>query len=109
MTNFSNVTGWNQLMTGHPVQATFLALNEPLWGMLVFIIYFILSLVIWSRTQSIEFCLMISMVFFGVMGANYLAGGTQYFNSLTYGLTLLIIAFEMGATIFKFIAKESNK
>lgn len=97
-----NVSGWTQLMDGNVVSAVFTALNDPLGGWLIFILYVIISLVLWARTQSIEICAIISCIFVGVFLT------TDWFNSITMGLTIIITVFELAATIYKMIAKEKN-
>ena len=97
-----NVTGWNELITGNITGAAFTALNQPTGGSLILILYIIISLVLWVRTQSIELCTMISFIFLGAFLT------LPWFNKQTIGVAILITAVELGATIFKMIAKEKN-
>lgn len=97
-----NVTGWNELMTGDVAGAAFTALNMPTGGMLIFILYIVITLVLWIRTQSIELCTIISFIFLGVFLT------APWFNDTTIGLAIIVTVFELGATLFKFIAKEKN-
>lgn len=97
-----NVTGWNELITGNVTGAAFIALNEPTGGALILILYILISLVLWVRTQSIELCTMISFIFLGAFLT------LPWFNKTTIGIAILITAVELGATIFKMIAKEKN-
>lgn len=97
-----NVTGWSELMDGHVVSAAFQALNIPLGGMLILILYILLSLVLWIRTQSVELCTIMSFIFLGIFLVS------PWFNKQSIGIAILITVFELGATIFKFIAKEKN-
>ena len=97
-----NVTGWNELMNGNIVSAAFQALNQPTGGSLILILYVIISLVLWVRTQSVELCTMMSFIFLGVFLT------VPWFNKTTIGIAIIITVFELGATIFKFIVKEKN-
>lgn len=98
-----DVPGWLNLTNGNVVTAVFNAYNEPLGGYLIFILYIIISLVLWARTQSIELCTIITFIFLGTFLVE------PWFNSITLGLAIIIAAFELGATIFKFFAKEGNR
>lgn len=97
-----NVTGWSELMQGDIAAAAFQALNVPLGGTLIFILYLLISLVLWVKTQSIELCTIISFIFLGVFLT------TPWFNDQTIGLAIIITAFQLGATFFKLVAKEKN-
>ena len=91
-----NVTGWANLIDAQFVTAVFTAYNEPFGGYLIFLLYVVISLILWTRTQSIELCTMMSFIFLGTFLV------MPWFNSITLGLAILITAFELGATIFKF-------
>ena len=97
-----NVPGWVNLTNGNVVTAVFTAYNEPFGGYLIFILYLIISLVLWARTQSIELCTIMSFIFLG----SFLV--EPWFNNITLGLAIIITAFELGATIFKMFTKEKN-
>jgi len=92
----ADVAGWTNLTNGNVVSAVFTAYNEPFGGYLIFLLYVVITLVLWLRTQSIELCTIISFIFLG----SFLV--TPWFNTTTLGLAILITAFELGATIFKF-------
>jgi hypothetical protein len=94
----ADVTGWANLTSGHVVNAVFTAYNTPMGGYLIFLLYITISLILWVRTQSIELCTMMSFLFLGTFLI------TPWFNNTTLGLAILITAFELGATIFKFFA-----
>lgn len=96
----ADVTGWANLTSGNVVTAVFNAYNEPFGGYLIFLLYVVISLILWVRTQSIELCTMMSFIFLG----SFLV--TPWFNNITLGLAILITAFELGATIFKFFASN---
>ena len=97
-----NVTGWNELMNGQIVTAAFTALNVPWGGYLIFILYVVISLVLWSRTQSVELVTMMSLLFLG----SFLV--TDWFNPATIGLSIIIFAFLASATLYKFFVKEGG-
>ena len=97
-----NVTGWNELMTGNVTQAAFIALDAPLGGLLIPFIYTILMLILWMRTQSVELCAVMSLIFFAIFMAS------PWFNTATRTATGLITVFFIASTIFKLIAKEKN-
>ena len=94
----ADVTGWLNLTNGNIVEAVFTAYNEPFGGYLIFLFYIVISLILWVRTKSIELCTIISFIFLG----SFLV--MPWFNNTTMGLAILITAFELGATIFKFFA-----
>lgn len=97
-----NVTGWNELMNGEVVTASFMALNQPWGGYLIFILYVLISIVLWSRTQSVELVTMMSLLFLG----SFLV--VPWFNNVTIGLSIIIFAFLMSATLYKFFVKEGG-
>jgi hypothetical protein len=97
-----NVTGWSELINGNVTGAAFQALNVPLGGSLILILYIVLSIVLWVRTQSIELCTIMSFIFLGVFLT------VPWFTKETIGIAIIITVFELGATIYKFIAKEKN-
>lgn len=97
-----NVTGWNALMTGNITGAAFTALNEPTGGWLILMLFIIITLVLWIRTQSVELCTIISFIFLGVFLTQ------PWFTRETIGIAVLITAFLLGATIFKLVSKEKN-
>lgn len=97
-----NVTGWNELMNGQIVTASYTALNVPFGGYLIFLLYIVVSMVLWIRTQSIELCTIMSLLFMG----SFLV--TPWFNTTTITLTIIIFVFEISATAYKFFTKEKN-
>jgi hypothetical protein len=97
-----NVTGWEELMSGQMVTAAFTALNVPFGGYLIFLLYIAVSMVLWIRTQSIELCTIMSLLFMG----SFLV--TPWFNTTTITLTIIIFVFEIAATGYKFFTKEKN-
>lgn len=99
---FENVTGWNELMSGNITGAAFQALNVPLGSSLILILFVLISLILWIRTQSIELCTIVSFIFLGVFLV------APWFTNEQIGIAIIITAFELGATIFKLIAKEKN-
>lgn len=97
-----NVTGWNELMTGNVTQAAYLALDVPLGGLLIPIIYTIIMMVLWGRTQSVELCAVMSLIFFGFFMIS------PWFNTTTKYYTGIVTVFFLASTLFKMIAKERN-
>lgn len=97
-----NVTGWNALMSGNITGAAFSALNEPTGGWLILMLYIVIILVLWIRTQSVELCTIISFLFLGVFLV------APWFTKQTIGIAVIVTAFLLGATIFKLVSKEKN-
>lgn len=99
---YADVNGWTELMNGEIVMAAYNALNTPLGGWLIFIFYLIISLVLWSRTNSVETPTVISLIFL----SSFLV--TPWFNATTFGLAVIITAFELGLVIYRMMSKERN-
>lgn len=95
-----NVTGWNELMNGQVVTASFMALNDPWGGYLIFVLYVLISAVLWSRTGSVELVTIMNLLFLG----SFLV--FPWFNAVTMGLSIIIFAFLLSATLYKFFVKE---
>lgn len=98
----ADVTGWSDLMSGNVVTAVFNVFNTPMGGYLVFMLYIVISLVLWARTQSIELVAIISLLFC----SSFLV--TPWFNDITIGVTIVITAFELALVAFKAFAKEKS-
>lgn len=92
----TNVTGWQNLTDGHIVAAVFNAYNEPFGGLLVLLIYITISAILYLRTQSIELCTIISFLFLGVFLVS------PWFTTKAMGIAIIITAFELGMTLYKF-------
>jgi hypothetical protein len=98
-----NVTGWNELMTGNITGAAFQAIDVPLGGYLILGIYIIIIFVLWMRTQSVELCAVMSLLFLGM----FIASPWVAVNR-GKGILMIMTVFFIAGWIFKAIAKEKN-
>ena len=98
----TNVTGWTDLMSGNVVTAVYNVYNTPIGGYLILLLYIVISLVLWARTQSIELVAIMSLLF----SASFLI--SPWLNSTGIGIVMVITAFELALVAFKFLTKEKD-
>lgn len=97
-----SVPGWDELMNGEPGLAAYKALDQPMGGYLILILWIVISFVIITKTGSWELSFTLGIIF----GVFFLS--SEWFGSAQKVVFLLILILQLTVTLFRIASKEKN-
>lgn len=91
----ANVTGWNELMNGSIVEASFVLFNTSFKSNFLLLLFVTLSSVLYMKTKNTALTFSLGMIFF-VMFYTQLAE-----SPITVTSIILILTFELGLALYQ--------
>ena len=82
----TNVTGWNQLISGDIVGCTFAIFNEATLGYCVAILFVVLQILIYMKTKNITPMWIFGLFFCSLFGLSFISQ-----NSIVFIFVLLVL------------------
>lgn len=94
----NNVTGWNEMMDGNLIKASYTMFNAALSGWFVTLIFFIYLGLLMYKTKSASAVAIGGILFVGLY--------TSYLKVISMPIIVMIIGLTIAGTIFYFYTKK---
>jgi len=88
----TNVTGWNELMNGTVVKASYLVFNSSFGGFFLFAFWLLINILVYIKQQDPLLPFVIGLILFSLF--------YNYLNPTSIYLMIIILAFEMAGVLY---------
>lgn len=101
-----NVTGWSELIGGHPITASWLMWDTAFAGWMLVILFFTFEAVLYIKIRKATLAWVIGLFTISVFTASdYVLTGMAIFNPLAYQTIFLVLALQLAGILFVWLVK----
>ena len=92
-----NVTGWNELMDGHLIIASFTMFDTALAGWVIAILFLVYQFMLYLKTKNLTLCWTTGLFFASLYGAS------TFVKAISVQVIFIILVFELAGILFLLI------
>lgn len=96
-----NVTGWNDLIDGNIVSASFTLFDTALMGWTISFLFFVYQFILFQKTKSVELCFATGSFFVALYIGAANIGVFPVLNPVALNTIFLVLVIELGAIIWR--------